>query len=261
VADVTAAKGTVSLLLSVLKAGGGVVTANKNPLIGAWDTVHPLFENPHFRYECTVGAGLPVISTLQTLLDTGDHAVRIEGCMSGTLGYLCAELERRVPYSQVIAQARSLGYTEPDPRDDLSGHDVARKALILARTAGWPLEMSNLMVEPLYPKSLADLSVEAFMDAASSLDADYAKRFQDAQASGGTLRYVAQVGPNGGTVGLQVVQQDSALGTLRGPGNHIAFYTERYTDLPLAVSGPGAGPTVTAAGVLGDILGLASTLM
>lgn len=197
-----------------------------------------------------------MIRSLRDLLDTGDHALRIEGCMSGTLGYLCAQLESGIPYSQVISEARSLGYTEPDPRDDLSGHDVARKALILARTAGWPLEMSDLTVERLYPDSLAKLTVDEFMVAAPSLNADYAGRFQQAQARGNTLRYVAQVGPNGGTVGLQEVAADSPLGTLRGPANYIALFTERYNDLAMVISGPGAGPVVTAAGVLSDILQL-----
>lgn len=259
-ADVTAATSTGSLLQTALAAGSGVVIANKNPLIGLWDTTRVLFESRRLRYECTVGAGLPVITTLQHLLDTGDQATRIEGCMSGTLGYLCAELERGVPYSQVLSEARSLGYTEPDPRDDLSGHDVARKALILARTAGWPLEMSDLMVEPLYPQALADMPVEAFMEAAQNLDEEYAERFRQAQTNGGTLRYTAQVDPEGGTVGLQKVPQDSPLGTLRGPANYIALYTRRYHDLPLVISGPGAGPAVTAAGVLGDILELAQAL-
>lgn len=259
-ADVTAAKDSNPLLHAALAAGGGVAIANKNPLIGPWDTARDLFHHPRFRYECTVGAGLPVIGSLQLLLDTGDQATRIEGCMSGTLGYLCAQLEQGVPYSQVLAQARAAGYTEPDPRDDLSGHDVARKALILARTAGWALEMSDLVVEPLYPASLAGLPVEAFMEASHSLDGEYAERFQQARASGGTLRYTAQVGPEGGTIGLQTVAQDSPLGTLRGPANYIAFHTRRYHDLPMVISGPGAGPAVTAAGVLGDILDLAPAL-
>ncbi len=254
--DVTASTSSLPLMKAALEVGGGVVMANKNPLTGPWDTTRLLFESPAVRYECTVGAGLPVIRSLRDLLDTGDHALRIEGCMSGTLGYLCAQLESGIPYSQVISEARSLGYTEPDPRDDLSGHDVARKALILARTAGWPLEMSDLTVERLYPDSLAKLTVDEFMVAAPSLNADYAGRFQQAQARGNTLRYVAQVGPNGGTVGLQEVAADSPLGTLRGPANYIALFTERYNDLAMVISGPGAGPVVTAAGVLSDILQL-----
>lgn len=259
-ADVTAARQNVPLIKAALAAGGGVVLANKNPLTGDWAATGELFAHPLLRYECTVGAGLPVIANLRALLDTGDQAVRIAGCLSGTLGYLCAELERGVPYGQVVAQARALGYTEPDPRDDLSGHDVARKALILARTAGWPLEMDDLTVEPLYDAALAALSTDEFMAAAHTLDAAYAERFAQARAEGQTLRYVATVTPGGGTVRLEAVAQDSPLGTLRGPANYIALHTARYSDLPMVVSGPGAGPEVTAAGVLSDILVLAQTM-
>jgi homoserine dehydrogenase len=259
-ADVTAAKNTGGLLQGAVSAGGGAVMANKNPLTGLWQDTRLLFERPRVRYECTVGAGLPVIRTLRHLLDTGDQAIRIEGCLSGTLGYLCAGLEQGTPYSQIVTQARSLGYTEPDPRDDLSGHDVARKALILARTAGWSLEMSDLVVEPLYPAALAELSVDEFLAAARQLDDEYASRFNQAQSEGSTLRYIAQIGPEGGTVGLAPVSKASPLGALRGPANYIAFHTRYYSDLPLVISGPGAGPLVTAAGVLDDLLDLASDL-
>lgn len=256
-ADLTASPKTAPTLHAALAAGCGVVLANKIPLAGPWDEAAPLLVHPCLRYEVTVGAGLPVIQTLHELHDTGDAITLIEGCVSGTLGYLCAELERGVPYSQAVAQARALGYTEPDPRDDLSGKDVARKALILARTAGWPLEAHHLTVEPLYSEALAGLSIEAFMAAAPTLDAAYAARFAEAQAQGNVLRYVARVTPEGGTVGLTAVERDGPLGALRGPGNYIALHTTRYQPLPLALSGPGAGREVTAAGVFGDILKLA----
>lgn len=258
-ADVTAAPTTAPLLKRALEMGAGVVLANKNPLSGPWADVELFFSHPNLRYEVTVGAGLPVIDTLHYLLSTGDRVTAIEGCMSGTLGYLCAELESGRPYSESIAQARALGYTEPDPREDLSGRDVARKSLILARTAGWPLEKSNLSVEELYPEELASVTTEEFVAAASSQDATYAGRFAEAQSKQKTLRYVARVTEQGGTVGLTAVDQGSPLGALRGPGNYIAFYTQRYNEIPLVTSGPGAGPAVTAAGVLGDIIKLASS--
>jgi homoserine dehydrogenase len=268
--DMTATPKTAPTLLAAMEAGCGVVLANKIPLAADWAAAKTFFAYPDLRYECTVGAGLPVIDTLQYLLDTGDRVTRIEGCLSGTLGYLCSELERGVAYSAAVTQARALGYTEPDPRDDLSGKDVARKALILARTvrlrtfhprspqaAGWPLEESNLTIEPLYSESLAGLSVEDFMAATSQLDDGYAARVEEAKAAGQVLRYVAQIGPEGGRVGLVAVERDSALGALRGPANHIALYTERYAEVPLAISGPGAGREVTAAGVMGDVIKLA----
>jgi homoserine dehydrogenase len=255
--DVTASTKTEPTLREALDVGCGVVLANKIPLAGPWAKARSLFQHPCLRYEVTVGAGLPVITTLRCLLDTGDQVTAIEGCLSGTLGYLCSELERGVPYSIAVSQARSLGYTEPDPRDDLSGKDVARKALILARTAGWPLEETDLAIEPLYPESLSGVSTEEFMAATSSLDAEYAARIGKAQSVGKTLRYVAWVGPEGGTVGLVAVNRDGPLGALRGPANYIALYTRRYDKVSLALSGPGAGPEVTAAGVLGDIIELA----
>jgi homoserine dehydrogenase len=257
VADMTATPKTAPTLLAAMENECGVVLANKIPLAADWNAAKAFFKYPNLRYECTVGAGLPVIKTLHYLLDTGDRVTRIEGCLSGTLGYLCTELEQGVSYSQAIEQARTLGYTEPDPRDDLSGKDVARKALILARTAGWPLEEADLTVEALYTESLANISVEEFMAAVPSLDVEYAARARKAQSVGRTLRYVARVGPEGGTVGLKPVDRDSPLGALRGPDNYIALHTTRYGETPLAISGPGAGPEVTAAGVMGDIIELA----
>jgi homoserine dehydrogenase len=260
VADMTATPKTGPTLLAAMEAENGIVLANKIPMAAEWNTAKAFYEYPHLRYECTVGAGLPVIDTLQYLLDTGDRVTRIEGCLSGTLGFLCTDLERGIPYSSAIAYARVQGYTEPDPRDDLSGKDVARKALILARTAGWLLEKSDLGVEPLYPETLASISVKDFMTEIRTLDETYASRVNEAQSSVRVLRYVAQIGPSGGTVGLAEVERDSPLGTLRGPANYIALHTERYNKTPLVISGPGAGKQVTAAGVLGDIVKLAQKM-
>jgi len=256
-ADVTASPRTERTVRRALAAGCAVALANKLALAGPWAESGPLFGQPQLRYEVTVGAGLPVIAALRYLLDTGDHVTRIEGCLSGTLGYLCAELERGAPYSAAVSQARALGYTEPDPREDLAGRDVARKALILARTAGWPLDLDALSVERLYRAELADLSVDEFLAAMPSDDAAYAQRVAQAAAQDRVLRYVARVTTQGGEVGLLAVERSSALGALRGPGNHIALYTERYATVPLVIAGPGAGPDVTAAGVLGDLIALA----
>jgi homoserine dehydrogenase len=257
IADLTASSKTEPTLRAALDGGCSVVLANKIPLAGEWSKAQSLLEHPNLRYECTVGAGLPVIDTLHYLLDTGDRVTMLEGCLSGTLGFLCAQLERGTSYSQAIEQARTLGYTEPDPRDDLSGKDVARKALILARTASWPLEEADLTVEALYSGWLADLSAEEFMENTHTLDDEYAARVEKAQNEGKVLRYVAQVSAKGGTVGLVAVDRDSPLGSLRGPANYIALYTERYNEVPLVISGPGAGKEVTAAGAMGDIIELA----
>ena len=255
-ADLTASTETKTTLRTSLEAGCGVVLANKIPLCIPWVKAVQFFEHPHLRYEVTVGAGLPVISALRYLLNTGDQATVIKGCLSGTLGYLCAQLERGVPYSVAVSQAHSLGYTEPDPREDLSGRDVARKMLILARTVGWPIEMADVVVEPLYPEALAGVSIGEFLAATSTLDEEYACRVSEAQVEGNVLRYVARVDPDGGNVGLQSVPYNSQLGVLHGPANYIALSTTRYHDVPLVLSGPGAGPEVTAAGVVGDIIDL-----
>ena len=255
--DVTASPQTVSTLSAALDRGCGVVLANKYPVAGPWAKAAAFYSNSCLRYEVTVGAGLPAINTLRYLLDTGDRAIAMEGCLSGTLGYLCAELERGVPYSVAVAEGRALGYTEPDPREDLSGRDVARKALILARTAGWPLEMSDLTVEALYPDEMAAMSTEAFLAASPALDEAYRRRVADARAQGMVLRYVARVSPERGTVGLVAVPKDGPLAALRGPANHIALTTVRYADVPMVVSGPGAGREVSAAGLLRDIVDLA----
>jgi len=255
--DVTASTQTEPIVRRALEQGCAVVLANKHAMAGPWTEAESLYRHPRLRYEVTVGAGLPAIAGLHYLLDTGDRCTRIEGCLSGTLGYLCAELERGVAYSEAVARARALGYTEPDPREDLGGRDVARKALILARTAGWPLEMVDLTVEPLYAESLADLPTDEFMQAAATMDERYARRVAAAREQGKVLRYVARVDADGGEVGLVAVPEDGALGALRGPANYIALHTERYDEVPMVFSGPGAGPQVTAAGVLGDLIQLA----
>lgn len=194
------------------------------------------------------------------LLATGDRISSIEGVLSGTLAYLCTQLMRGTPYSVAITQARALGYTEPDPREDLSGQDVVRKALILARTAGWPIDEGDITVEPLYPPELALLAVDGFLSAVATLDEDYAHRVEEARSRGRVLRYVARVGPTGGAVGVEEVEKESALGALQGLENAVSFHTERYASYPLVVSGPGAGPQVTAAGVLGDTIELAKRI-
>ncbi len=254
VADLTASPETGPTLRAAVENKCGIVLANKHPVAGPWREAQSFYGSPHVRYEVTVGAGLPVISTLQVLVDTGDRITEIEGCLSGTLGYLCSELERGNPFSAAVEEARALGYAEPDPREDLRGRDVARKALIMARTAGWPLDSADLTVEPLYREELASVPIDAFLAASHAQDGLYRRRFAEALDRGETLRYVARVGPKGGSVGLVAVKRESSLGTLRGPGNYVAFWTERYAEIPLAIAGPGAGPQVTAAGVLGDII-------
>jgi homoserine dehydrogenase len=257
IVDATASTGTSPLLLDALARECSIVLANKHVVGGPLENARVFLEHPRVRMEATVGAGLPVIKTLNYLIDTDDHILSIEGCLSGTLGYLCGELEDGVPYSEAVARAREMGYTEPDPREDLSGRDVARKAVIMGRIAGWDLEMVDLTVEALYPEAAAALSIEEFLNANVAQDKAYAERVKYARARGQVLRYVARIGSDGGAVGLMPVDRSSLLGALRGPGNFVAIHSTRYDPEPLVISGPGAGLAVTAAGILGDIVALA----
>jgi aspartokinase/homoserine dehydrogenase 1 len=205
-------------------------------------------------HEATVGAGLPVIDTLQQLVASGDRVLSVEGCPSGTMGFLFGELGRGVPFSQAVRAAMAAGYTEPDPRDDLCGLDVARKGLILGRLLGYGGELSDLAVESLVPEALRDVSVDEFLDALPTLDAEWARRVDDARARGEVLRYRVRATRGGVRVGLVGAPLGGSLASLEGTDNIFVFTTARYRERPLVVSGPGAGAAVTAAGVLGDLL-------
>lgn len=213
-----------------------------------------------WRYEATVGAGLPVISTLRDLLDTGDEVLAIDGILSGTLSYLFNTYDGTRPFSVLLDEARRLGFTEPDPRDDLSGLDVARKLVILAREWGQALELGDVALEGLVPEALRGIDREAFLARAGELDAPMAARLAAARARGAVLRFVAHVDADGARVGLVELPGDHAFAHLRPTDNVIQFTTARYRDNPLIVQGPGAGPEVTAAGVFADLLRVAQGL-
>jgi homoserine dehydrogenase len=259
--DVTAAEEMGDLLAGALEEGWGVVLANKLPLVGPLPLPYTqrLMQEAgsRLRYEATVGAGLPVIRTLRALQDTGDVVHNVAGCLSGTLGFLAHRLEQGQPFSASVREALALGYTEPDPRQDLSGMDVARKALIMARTMGQELELCDVEVEPLFPVEMASLSLSEFLEALERLDDECARRVSAARARGQVLRYAASVGSDGCRVGLQEAGPDDPMASLRGPDNLVRFRTERYDSNPLVIVGPGAGPECTAGGVLADILDLA----
>jgi len=257
VVDATAAEVTAigPAFWRAQELGYGIVLANKKPLTADMATFRRLTSGP-LGYEATVGAGLPVIRTLQMLLDTGDVVRAIRGALSGTLGFIMSHLEGGLAFSQAVRRAVELGYTEPDPRDDLNGLDVARKALILARTMGLERELAHVHVESLAPPTPADASVEEVLVALEAVDDAMAQRFQQAEATGHTLRYVATVTPDELRVGVAHVPRDGPLGGLQGPDNLILFETERYTPRPLVIRGPGAGATVTASALLADLLAL-----
>lgn len=261
VVDVTATAATEAGLLAAVAAGHRVVLANKRPLTTSYATFLALTQHGATRYEATVGAGLPILATLQSLLDSGDRLHHLNAAMSGTLGFLCSTLEANTPLSIAVTEARTLGFTEPDPRDDLSGADVARKALILARTGGLAWEPAMISAEPWYPETLATGSVETFMERLPELDADYAARVTKARDHGEVLRYAASIDPTGATVGLKSVPLNHPLASLQGPDNLFSFTTSRYATRPLIIRGPGAGVEVTATGVLGDIIATAREML
>lgn len=212
-----------------------------------------------FKYESTVGAGLPVITTLRDLIDTGDEVLSIAGIFSGTLAYLFNRYDGSVPFSALVRQAKELGYTEPDPRDDLSGLDVARKLVILARERGDAMTLEQVALESLVPEALRGVSRDEFLARLSELDGPLDERFQAAKARGEVLRYVARLGgPMEASVGLVALPADHAFAHIRLTDNIVQFTTDRYRANPLVVQGPGAGPEVTAAGVFADLLRVAA---
>lgn len=246
-----------------LAAGIHVVTPNKQAGSGALARYQSIraaaaASGARFRYEATVGAGLPVITTLRDLVDTGDEVVSIEGIFSGTLAWLFNRFDGSQPFSSLVSEARAMGYTEPDPRDDLSGIDVARKLVILAREAGHALSLDEVQVESLVPASLRDGSVDDFMQRLADNDEVLAQRLREADQRGTVLRYVAALTPQGASVGLVEVPAGHAFANLRLTDNVVQFRTRRYCDNPLVVQGPGAGPEVTAAGVFADLLRVAA---
>ena len=240
-------------LLSALDAGWGVVLANKLPLVGPLSLYRRLTSGKRVRYEATVGAGTPVISVLEYLLDAGDGVRRIRGLVSGTLGYILAACEEGISLSRAVREAWEKGYTEPHPAQDLLGRDVARKALILARTLGLPLELPQVEAEGLCSPELAELPPEEFLDALTRSDHELARRLAAAKRRGRTLRYLLQVEGESCRAGLREVEGGSLLARARGNVTVLEITTARFSSTPLVVYGPGSGPRETACGILADI--------
>lgn len=266
--DCTADSSIASCYHDWLRRGIHVITPNKKANSGPLDQYSKLRalqrqSYTHYFYEATVGAGLPIISTLRGLLETGDKILRIEGIFSGTLSYIFNNFIGTRAFSDVVAEAKQAGYTEPDPRDDLSGTDVARKVIILARESGLKLELSDIPVQSLVPQPLrASASVEEYMQRLPQFDSEMARERQEAEDAGDVLRYVGVVDAvsEEGRVELRRYKKDHPFAQLSGSDNIIAFTTKRYKEQPLIVRGPGAGAQVTAGGIFSDILRLASYL-
>src|SRR6266513_2475797 len=253
---------TTDTIKAALGTGMHVVLANKRPVTAdkrRYDALRAAAQTHGRRllHEATVGAGLPIIDTYQKLVDSGDRVAKIEGCPSGTLGYLFGELGRGTRFSAALRGAIAKGYPEPDPREDLSGMDVARKALILGRLLGFAGELEDIAVESLVPDGGDGLSRDEFLRRLEEYDAPWEQRVAAAAARGGVLRYRAIVTPRRIRVGLVVVDASSPMASLNGTDNQFIFTTMRYKKNPLVITGPGAGPAVTAGGILNDVLKLA----
>ncbi len=260
VVDVTS-EDTADLLQTAAEQGFDIVLANKRPLAGPWAQYHALVAassrgGRRLRYEATVGAGLPVIDTFRKLADTGDKVRRIDGCVSGTLMFVLSEVSAGRPFSQAVREAVTRGYAEPDPREDLSGMDVARKGLILGRLLGY----RGAFPAPanLVPEAMRSLPLAEFMQRLPELDESWRARVATEAARGRVLRYVVSATRSRITAALVAVPAASPMGAASGTRNIITFVSDRYRDEPLVVSGPGAGAAVTAAGILNDIHALAA---
>ncbi|NOU28479.1 MAG: bifunctional aspartate kinase/homoserine dehydrogenase I [Polyangiaceae bacterium] len=268
--DCTASEDMAPVYLAALRRGIHVVAANKKPLadtFAQYTNLRTAARKAHraYRYETTVGASLPIVETLANLVRTGDRVRLVEGSFSGTLGYLANEVMAGVPLARAVARAKELGYTEPHPRDDLSGKDAARKALILAREVGLSVELDQVTVTPFVPESiLAHDDLGDFFAALERADDAFADRIRGLKAEGRVLRYLARIDLTQQVPTLEVgpvgVPADHPATRLRGSEAFVAFTTERYAEYPLVVQGAGAGGAVTAAGVIADVLALSQGL-
>ena len=265
--DCTASQAVADRYADWLKRGIHVITPNKRAHSGPIAYYQDLKSlsggsRAHFLYEATVGAGLPVIQTVKDLVQTGDEIRSISGIFSGTLAYLFNLFDGTRPFSEIVRAAKAKGYTEPDPRDDLSGTDVARKAVILAREAGLTLELTDISVESLVPPALQDASVDEFLKRLPDFDAPMAERVAAAKRAGQVLRYVAAIDVKAGKakVGLGSFSPQHPFANISLTDNIVQFETGRYCHNPLIVRGPGAGPAVTAGGIFADLLRLCSML-
>jgi aspartokinase/homoserine dehydrogenase 1 len=258
--DVTSSPVVAEQTAFLIEKGVSVVSASKLANSMNQNYYDSIRENSktsgaQFKYETNVGAGLPIIETLQTLIDTGDTIEKIEGVMSGTLSYLFSQFDGSIPFSQLVKKARKNGFTEPDPRDDLNGMDVARKILILARETGVQLELSDVSVENLIPSEMdPNLSVDEFLDQLAKFDSYFLDRYESAKKEKKVLRYIATWEGEKAIVGLNTVGENNPFFHQNGRENFLVFTTRRYHDTPIVIKGHGAGAEVTAAGVLGDIL-------
>ena len=259
VVDLAVHGDTSDLDLLGVEKGARLVLSNKGPLSGTTARYERLVGTLGDRlwHEATVGAGMPVISTLKSLIEGGDEVHEIQASPSGTLGFIMSAVEEGRSFSEAVREAVELRYAEPDPRDDLSGLDVARKAIILARTMGRKIEPEEIPYESLVPEGLEEVSLEEFMERLPEADEEFAERLLAVEEHH-MLRYLARIPMEGAVeVGVRDTPVESPFGPISGPVNVFDFCTRRYSDVTLTISGPGAGPERTASGVVFDLLDIA----
>jgi aspartokinase/homoserine dehydrogenase 1 len=265
--DCTSSMEVVNAYEQILRQSVSIATPNKLASSGELSLFKKLKalavkNDIKFLYETNVGAGLPVITTLNDLKNSGDKILKIEGVLSGTLSYIFNSFKEGVKFSQVVREAREKGYTEPDPRDDLNGMDVARKILILSREAGYDLNIEDVEINNLLPQSCIDApSVEAFFEELENSDDHFNKLRKDAEEKSRVLRFLARLENGKASVGLVEVDASNPFYALDGSDNMISFTTDRYLERPLVIKGPGAGAEVTAAGVFAEIISLSYFLV
>lgn len=261
--DCTATKDIAAMYDRLLLHNVNVVAANKLAASSKYDNYKKLKQiarkrDVKFLFETNVGAGLPIINTINSLINSGDKILKIEAVLSGTLNYIFNVLSEKVPLSKVVMMAKEAGYSEPDPREDLSGKDVVRKLVILSREAGYRIETEDVKKNLFVPESLMQGTTEDFFKNIASIDDEFEKRRAATAQSGRVLRFVARLENGEATVGLEEVASDSLFYSLESSNNVILITTERYKEYPMEIKGYGAGAEVTAAGVFADIISIAN---
>ncbi len=260
--DNTANKDIPNQYASILDKSISIITPNKIATSSDYQSYIHLKSlakkrNVGFLYETNVGAGLPVIRTLSDLISSGDEILKIEGVLSGSLSYIFNKFEPGMAFSDIVQEAKELGYTEPDPREDLSGMDVRRKLLILSREAGLPMEADDIVIEGILPQACVDApTVPDFFEALKANESHFSGLIERAAASSKKLRFIAGLDNGKATISLKEVNSDHPFYGLSGSDNMIVFTTARYKERPLVVRGPGAGAEVTAAGVFAEVISL-----
>ncbi len=261
--DCTASKEVASLYQTFLEHNISVVAANKIAASSDYEQYMRLKQTAlsrgvKYRFETNVGAGLPIIGTINDLRNSGDHILKIEAVLSGTLNFIFNEIAADVPFSETVRRAKEQGYAEPDPRIDLSGTDVIRKLVILTREAGYKIEQSDVEKNLFVPDALFEGSVESFWERLPGVDADFESRRKVLEQEGKRWRFVAKMELGKASVSLQEVEKGHPFYNLEGSNNIVMLTTERYKEYPMQIQGYGAGASVTAAGVFANIMSVAN---